>query len=60
MTYYDPINKVVKQDNGRVIYANGFGGITTVEPHRGIATDDLAKARAEIQRADAAAHNWKR
>ena len=56
---YDPINKIVRQDDGRIIYSTGFG-ITTVEPVRGIPTDELAKARAEIQKADAAAHNWKR
>ena len=60
MTYFDPINGIVKQQNGRVIYANGFGGISTVEPVRGIGSDELATARAEIQRADARAHNWHR
>ena len=53
------INKIVRQNDGRIIYSTGFG-ITTIEPTRGIPTDELAEARAEIQKADAAAHNWRR
>ena len=57
---YDTTNGIVKQENGRLIFKNGFGGISTVEPVRGIPTDELAEARAAIQKMDAKAHNWHR
>ncbi len=54
---YDPINKVVTQPDGRVIYANGYGGITTIEPNNHKASD-LDAARKAISRMDKTAHNW--
>ncbi len=52
---YDPVNKVVKQPDGRIIYANGFGGITTIEPnnHKAADTED---ARRDISKMDLKAH----
>jgi len=55
---YDPVNKVVKQADGRVIYANGFGGISTIEPQTKFPTWDLDKARSQISQMDKAEHGW--
>lgn len=54
---YDPVNKVVKQPNGRIIYANGYGGITTIEPNNHKAAD-LEDARRAISKMDKKSHNW--
>ncbi len=54
---YDPVNKIVRQADGRVIYANGFGGITTIEPNNHTAAD-LEQARKAISNMDKTAHNW--
>ena len=55
---YDPINKVVQQLDGRIIYSNGFGGISTIEPnnHR---VADLEDARRAITSMDKKSHNWR-
>ena len=55
---YDPINKVVQQKDGRIIYSNGFGGITTIEPNNH-ATADLEDARKAISQMDQKAHGWR-
>ncbi len=48
---YDPINKVVKQADDRIIYVNGFDGISTIEPdnHR---VADLEETRRAIMKMD--------
>jgi len=55
---YDPVSKVVQQADGRIIYSNGFGGISTIEPnnHR---VADLEDARKAISTMDKKAHNWR-
>jgi len=55
---YDPISRVVRQNDGRIIYDNGFGGISTIEPDN----DKQAKleaARVQIYNEDKKAHGWK-
>lgn len=55
---YDPRNKVVTQNNGRIIYDNGFGGISTIEPDNN-KREQLEAARIQINQMDKAAHGWK-
>ena len=55
---YDPINKVVQQPDGRIIYSNGFGGITTIELNNNKASQ-LEEARKAISSMDKKAHNWR-
>ena len=55
---YDPVNKVVQQRDGRIIYSNGFGGITTIEPNNHTASD-LDAARKAISSMDKKAHHWR-
>lgn len=55
---YDPVNRVVKQPDGRIIYSNGYGGISTIEPNNHQA-DDLEQARRAISKMDMKAHGWK-
>ncbi len=40
---YDPINKIVKQQDGRIVYSNGFGGISMIEPKN----DQAAKVQQD-------------
>ena len=47
-----------KQADGRIIYSNGFGGITTIEPNNHRVTD-LDDARKAISSMDKKAHNWR-
>ena len=47
-----------KQADGRIIYSNGFGGITTIEPNNHKASD-LDAARKAISQMDKKAHNWR-
>ena len=55
---YDPMNKMVRQNNSRIIYANGFGGISTIEPDNN-KQSKLDEARIQINQMDKAAHGWK-
>lgn len=55
---YDPVNKVVRQADGRIIYENGFGGISTIEPNNN-KQSKLDEARSQINKMDKAAHGWK-
>ena len=54
---YDPVNKIVRQNNGRIIYDNGFGGISTIEPDNNKQAI-IDQARSEIAQADKAMHGW--
>ena len=54
---YDPVNRIVRQNNGRIIYDNGFGGFTTIEPDN----DKQAKleaARVQINNMDKKEHGF--
>ena len=57
MSFYDPLNRIVQQADGRVIYANGFGGITTIEPDHDKQAQ-LEQARREISSMDKLDHYW--
>lgn len=54
---YDPTTKVVRQNDGRIIFENGFGGISTIEPDNNKQAK-LDQARSEINQMDKSAHNW--
>lgn len=54
---YDPVNRVVRQNDGRIIYENGFGGISTIEPDNN-KREQLDQARSQINQMDKAAHGW--
>jgi len=47
-----------KQADGRIIYSNGYGGISTIEPNNHKASD-LDAARKAISQMDKKAHNWR-
>ncbi len=47
-----------KQADGRIIYSNGFGGISTIEPNNHKAAD-LEEARRAISKMDKKSHNWR-
>lgn len=58
MSYQDPVHKVVVQPNGRMVFANGFGGVSTIEPKIKYPTWDLDTTRSQINQEDKAAHGW--
>lgn len=47
-----------KQADGRIIYSNGFGGITTIEPNNN-KDSQLEDTRKAISQMDKKAHNWR-
>lgn len=55
---YDPVNKMVQQSDGRKIFANGYGGISTIEPNNN-KQEQLDTARNQISQMDKAEHGWK-
>ena len=59
MSKIDLLNKIVEQSDGRIIYANGFGGISTVEPLTKTPAWNLDKDRFEISQMDKSFHGWK-